>query len=220
MNGSGEATDFKGLASLLLRGESADVSLFIDARLGEGVTIEALLAEFLAPAARQLGTLWEADECDFVDVTIGLHRLHEAVRRLVGDDDCQPFAGANGRVLLLPAPGETHRLGLEIVHGSFHSAGWSVERCEATKLESSLRQGWFDLVGFSVSSHRFLDGLRHAVVRARKASQNPAILVLVGGAIVATELGLARSIGADIGAIDAEEAIVLAKDLLKRRVRA
>ena len=82
MNGSGEATDFKGLASLLLRGESADVSLFIDARLGEGVTIEALLAEFLAPAARQLGTLWEADECDFVDVTIGLHRLHEAVRRL------------------------------------------------------------------------------------------------------------------------------------------
>jgi MerR family transcriptional regulator, light-induced transcriptional regulator len=219
-NGNGEATDFRGLASLLLGGESAYISRFIDARLHEGASIETLFAEFLAPAVLRLGTLWEADECDVVEVTIGLHRLHEAVQRLVGDEACQPFAGANGCVLLFPAPGETHRLGLEIVHGSFHSAGWSVERCEATELESSLNQGWFDLVAFSVSCHRFLAGLRHAVVRARQASQNPAILVLVGGAIVAADPSLVRSIGAAIGFAGAEEAIVLAKDLLRRRVRA
>ncbi len=216
----GETPDFERLTSLLLLGENDAVSQFLDARLRAGEAIEALLADVLAPAARRLGALWEADECDFVDVTVGLHRLQAAIRGLVGNDDSNASEAVSGRALLLPAPGETHRLGLDIAQTSFRSAGWIVRRCDPAELEFVVRGEWFDLVGFSVSCYRFLDGLRDAVVRARRASANPAILVLAGGAIIGAEPSLVRTTGADFGASNAEEAIVLTRNLLRRRARA
>ena len=213
------ASDLERLTLLLLDPDGGEVSPFIDARVQAGVTAEALLSELLAPAARRLGTLWEADECDFVHVTIGLHRLQEAVQKLLGDDEPSPLECESGRALLLTAPDETHRFGLEIVDRDFRSAGWRVERCEATELEFALSGGWLDLVGFSISCHRHLSRLREAIELARLASRNPAIFVLVGGPIIAAEPELARSVGADLGAVDAEEAIVLAGALLKRRAR-
>ena len=220
-NEIGVATpDYERLASLLAGGEVDDISQFLDLQLGAGVAIEALLAHLLAPAARRLGALWEADECDFLDVTVGLHRLQGAIRKLVGDDDSYAPGAESGRALLLPAPAETHRLGLDIVQTGFRSAGWTVNRCNPDELESVVHGNWFDLVGFSISCHRFLDGLRDAVARARGASANPAILILVGGAIIGAEPGLVRAIGADIGAADAEEAIGLTRNLLRRRAQA
>jgi methanogenic corrinoid protein MtbC1 len=211
--------DFERLASLLVGGEIDDILQFLEARLGAGVAIEALLARLLAPAARRLGALWEADECDFLHVTVGLHRLQGAIRRLVGDDDSYALGAESGRALLLPAPAETHRLGLDIVQTGFRSAGWTVNRCYPDELESVVHRNWFDLIGFSISCHRFLDGLRDAVAHARGASANPAILILVGGAIIGAEPGLVRAIGADIGAANAEEAIGLTRNLLRRRAQ-
>jgi hypothetical protein len=38
--------------------------------------------DLLAPSARRLGQHWEDDDCDFVDVTMGLWRLQEVMREV------------------------------------------------------------------------------------------------------------------------------------------
>jgi hypothetical protein len=68
---------------------------------------ESVLLDVLAPAARRLGQLWESDERDFVDVTVGLRLMHDAIRDLFPDFDnsvleVEPIASA----LFLAAPGE------------------------------------------------------------------------------------------------------------------
>lgn len=64
--------DVVAFAPLAITAE-ADVLLdFIEALIRRGVSVESILIELLAPTARVLGEYWEADRCDFVDVTMGL----------------------------------------------------------------------------------------------------------------------------------------------------
>ena len=180
-------------------------------------TSQDILLEFLAPAARELGALWESDQRDFVEVTVGLNRLHDVLRRLSPEDEpiTRP-AGDLRRALLLPTPGETHVFGVAIVETFFRSAGWQVRRGGEDFLDV-LSSNWFDVVGFSLSAGRHVDALCAAVTKARAASRNPAIFVLVGGPIFSEEAALVARVGADATAIDAPSAVHLAQSLLRRR---
>jgi len=63
------ADDF---ALLPLRLEASSLIAEVDAFLAEGISVDAIFVDLLAPAARKLGEMWDADECDFIDVTMGL----------------------------------------------------------------------------------------------------------------------------------------------------
>jgi methanogenic corrinoid protein MtbC1 len=183
---------------------------------GNNRTSQEILLEYLAPAARQLGTLWETDQRDFVDVTVGLNRLHDILRRLGAEDEPARHTGELRRALLFPAPGETHVFGVAMVETFFRSAGWRVRRGGEDFLDV-LGSNWFDVVGFSLSAGRHVDSLCSAVVEARAASRNPAIYVLVGGPIFSDDATLVARVGADATAIDAPSAVHLAQSLLRRR---
>ncbi len=82
----------------------------------------------LAGAARRFGELWEADLCDFVDVTIGLRQLHLLLSTVSSEVEAEvDIAPDARRVLLLPAPGETHGFGIAMVQYSFRAAGWRAD---------------------------------------------------------------------------------------------
>ena len=82
----------------------------------------------LARAARRFGELWEADLCDFVDVTIGLRQLHLLLSAMCAEVEAEvDIAPDARRVLLLPAPGETHGFGIAMVRYSFRAAGWRAD---------------------------------------------------------------------------------------------
>ena len=77
-----------------------------------GVSVETIFLELLAPAARRLGTWWDEDACDFVDVTMGLWRLQEIVNALASaSPGIANIEGSDRRALFSPAPGEQHGLG-------------------------------------------------------------------------------------------------------------
>ncbi len=201
---------------MALSADPAAAFAFVAGLMDRGVSPDVVLLDFLAPAARQLGALWESDHCDFIDVTTALRRLQLLMDELTVDWDPPTPAAAGPRILLSPAPGETHVFGLAMVENFFRAAGWRTRRCLDEDYLAALAEEPFAIIGFSVSCRRYVNDLRLAVQKAREASKNPSILVLVGGALVNEDADLAQAVGADGAAIDAPRAVSMARDLLER----
>ena len=90
----------------------------IDALRADGVPQGTIYLDVLARAARRLGEMWDADLCDFTQVTIGLWRLQRPMYELspAVQDDAQRGVQIH-RAMLVPVPGSQHTLGLLRVAG-------------------------------------------------------------------------------------------------------
>jgi len=203
---------------VLLKPDPDEALAFVEKMRAQSGVNHAIFLELLAPAARRLGKLWENDDCDFLEVAVGVQRLQRILRVLSpirsggeGGD------GGRSRVLLLPAPGETHLFGIAIVEKFFLDAGWDVTQSNEHDFLGKLSASWFDVVGFSMSYTRNLERLQNAVAAARRRSANPDLRVLVGGPAFLDNPELVRLVGADAMAIDAPEAVVSATNLINRQ---
>ena len=180
------------------------------------VTIEAIFLDLLTPVARRLGELWEDDRCHFTDVTIGLMRLQQVLRRLSPDFQSELAPHVPGRrdlghrVLLLPTARDQHNFGLSMIAEFFHRAGWNVSggaALSARQLERQVADMEFAVVGFSVSCESRLDSLAGEIRRLRRASANAQVGVMVGGPLFVTRPDLVARVGADTTAADGREAV-------------
>ena len=205
------------LVALLLQPDG-DAALEYVVRLKlEIMSEQSLLLDLLAPAARRLGALWSDDRCDFMEVTVGLQRLHQCLRLVNPGKPVRTGAWA-ARLLLSPAPGETHVFGVAIVERFFQAAGWDVAQANENDFAQLLAASWFDVVGFSLSQDRSIEGLEDAIAEARGRSRNPDLRVLVGGPVFIDRPELVGKIGADAMATDAVSAVLRAENLLDRQV--
>jgi MerR family transcriptional regulator, light-induced transcriptional regulator len=126
------------------------------------------------------------------------------------------------RILLLPAPGEQHTLGLAMVAEFFRRAGWSVVGDEAARTSDPaalVRGEWFDVVGISAGSDARLDWLKAGIGAVRNASRNRAVRVIVGGPPFTANPAMAQEVGADGTAVDGQQAPKIAEQLLQMRLR-
>ena len=186
-----------------------------------GVSVETIFLELLAPAARRLGSWWDEDACDFVDVTMGLWRLQEIVNALASaSPGIANIEGSDRRALFSPAPGEQHGLGAIIVEEFFRRAGWqtwSAPALDEDELVALAAGREFDVIGLTVSVERHVAPLERTIAAVRRASRNPHVLILVGGRVFTERPELADSIGADGTASDGARAVSLADKLLTKR---
>lgn len=197
---------------------------FVRRLLDRGVSVEAVYLDLLAPTARALGTLWESDTCDFVEVTIALGRLQHALRALsrtfINGPATTDGNESAGRALLCCIPGEQHTLGLFIVAEFMIRDGWGVSvgppLLEADLLQL-VRDEWFDVVGFSVACDSRLSQLRREIGRVRAASRNRRVGVLVGGRVFNDRPELVARVGADASAADARGVSAQARLVAARR---
>ena len=172
-----------------------------------GLPIETLYLDLLAPTARHLGDLWEADVCDFTQVTIGLGRLQQVLHELSHAFQSEMAAAASlgRRVLLIPVPGEQHSFGLFMVAEFFRRAGWDVCGTEVDTrqdLVRTMRDQSFAVVGLSASCGTRLDALAASIRAARRASRNRGVGVMVGGPLFVGHPELVAHVGADATALD------------------
>ncbi|MFZ4532289.1 MAG: cobalamin B12-binding domain-containing protein [Alsobacter sp.] len=189
-----------------------------------GMSAESLCLDLLAPTARCLGELWEEDLCDFLDVTVGLSRLQCILQELT------PYLGPERgdteslrRILLLPAPHETHTFGIAMVEKFFRASGWDVAGGAGSSADLAVdlvRAEWFGIAGFSVSTENHLDAVGACIRATRRASCNPAISVIVGGPLFVDRPDLAVLLGADALAGDGVSAVLMAQSLLDLKARA
>lgn len=214
-------------ASLVLTQDAAAAARYIEAMVDQGYLLETLYLELLAPAARHLGELWEQDLCDFVDVTMALGRVQHVIREFSpvfrdasdGSDGEEAVAGRARRILLTPAPGEQHSMGLMMVKEFFLRGGWEVvggPGVPTDEVAVQVASEWFDCVGVSVGGDCRLDGLANWISSIRAASKNRAITILLGGPHFVAHPELAALFGADATAADARTAVRQAEILATR----
>jgi MerR family transcriptional regulator, light-induced transcriptional regulator len=205
------------LARLVLDRDAGVALDYVEGLIAQGVSLERLYLDLLAPTAQRLGELWEEDLCDFTDVTVGLCRLHQMLWELSPTFRSEAQHRDHGRrALLAPVPGEQHGFGLVMVGEFFRRAGWDVWSGPGSSKElvEMVRAEWFAVVGLSMSCGTRLDTLASAIRAIRRASLNPAIGVMVGGRVFATHPQLVALVGADATAGDASQAVERAEDML------
>lgn len=209
--------DPEALVGLLLAPGSFDLDRAVDRLTAGALSLDRLLLDLLAPAARRLGTMWEDDTCDFLVVTEGLGRLQALARRLCAT--LEKAASPSGRrILLMPCPGEIHVFGLSLLASFFREAGWDVTILNSAGADpaSVVTIDWFDVVGVSVSCDVHAPALKALLPALRRASQNPSLFVMVGGPYFTWSGASASEVGADAYAPDAWSAPDLAEAMLDR----
>lgn len=179
---------------------------FVEALCRQGLALEAVLLELVAPAARLLGEQWQADLRSFTEVCAGLGTLQQVVHIL--GPSFAPALPHRGLVLLVAAPGEQHTLGLYLVGEFLRRAGWGVQvtpvMSEPELLERVASER-VKLLGISVSNDQLLKPLARLIAAVREASCNPALTVMLGGSLELADYAAIN--GAVLCAADPREAV-------------
>jgi hypothetical protein len=193
------------LAELLIGGDQAAAIERVQELRGVMGSTPRLYASLLEPAARSLGDMWNEDICSEFDLTLGLCRLQTAVRLLaVEPRGVFPGRLAKPAVLIVPEPGEFHRLAAAMDGSILSNAGWSPE-CAFPDNDSALGEmlagAWFDVLDLSLSvalrQEKSLPRLAATIAMARRASRNPSLLVVVGGRVFHETCLAGVKVGAD-----------------------
>ena len=215
------AQEIELFVELLRRGSDAEVSASVVALQRRGLSIDGIFLGVLAPAARHLGELWEADRCDFSTVTVCLGRLQRLLREWSPAFGREVEHPPNGRrILLAQHPEEQHSFGLSMVAEFFRRDGWEVLGGVGGAVpdpSAQVSRDWFDAVGFSVGGETRIDWLRERIAQVRASTRNRAVVVLVGGPLFVMQPGWAQSVGSDGCGTDGSQAPSLAEDLLAAR---
>ena len=69
-------------AALVLGDRDVAAFAFVQEVMIQGMSVESVFIDLLAPTARHLGELWESDATDFANVTLGVGRLQLIMRQL------------------------------------------------------------------------------------------------------------------------------------------
>lgn len=206
-------------ALLPLRLEAAALLEEVDGFIAKGASVETICLDLLAPAARKLGEMWERDECDFLDVTMGLWRLQEVMREVAARSPVDLLGMATPRsALFSPMPGDHHNFGTLMIDEVFARSGWRSEalvKPERRELLDRLARQSFDLLGLTLARDCPSAALSNLIRAVRNVSANPHIIVLVGGRMINENPGMAMEVGADGTGADALAALELANSLVK-----
>jgi len=218
IDGASRAEAVSELAERALAQDAAAALDYIERLRAHGVAADVLYLDLLAPTARYLGELWEADVCDFAQVTVGVCRLQHVLHELgnAWDEGLDPRAYGH-RALLAPGPGEQHTFGLLMVAEYLRHAGFDVAigpGAASAECLAVVAAEWFAIVGLSVGCDRHLEAVAPAVRAIRRASRNREIGVMVGGRAFVEHPERVGLSGADASARDARDAAVQAQRLL------
>ncbi len=203
------------LAHILLGPESDAAMAYVAALRARGISTEMMFDELLAPTATLLGEMWERDECDFVDVTLGVARLQKLLAFGNATHTSRALV-ARRRALMAITPGEQHFFGASVIEKFLSASRWMVETdYEPTfdSLTAIAKDQWFALAGLSLGSDERIDALTKVIRLIRRHSQNPAIRIMVGGAVFNRNPDLVRQVGADASATSATAAVLIAQKL-------
>lgn len=216
-----DPSDAASFASLPLDLDAEELLEVVEGFIARGIAIESIFVDLLAPSARRLGQHWEEDECDFLDVTMGLWRLQEVMRQVALRFPADDSDGDRARsALFSPMPGDRHALGTLMIEEVFARAGWQTEALIEPKRKELLQiiaERHFDVIGLTVSCDCTNANLSDLICSIRSVSRTPGVQVFIGGRMVNANPGIVDEVGADGTAPDARSALVLAEKLVARK---
>jgi MerR family transcriptional regulator, light-induced transcriptional regulator len=215
------STDIDALAHIVLGDDIEAAATYITVMRERGLSMETLYVELLEPTARHLGKMWDNDECDFIDVTIGVARL-QSLLAIFNETYILPELSTQRHILLATTPGNQHSFGIAMIERLLLAAGWQVQTelagSEADIIDS-VEFNWFAVVGLTAGSDHQLAGLQSVITHIRTRSRNAGIGILVGGPMFIDNPHLAKELGADATAENAPTAVLAAQKLFDLALR-
>ena len=208
-------SDIDALADIVLGSDLEAAAAYVMMLRDRGLSMDTLFIELLEPTARHLGEMWDRDECDFIDVTLGVARLQKLLA-IFNDSHRIPELDVRRRVLMAMTPGDQHHFGVTMVERFLSAGGWKV-RTELTgtpdDIAETTHRTWFAVVGLTAGSHRSLENLGKTVAQIRRRSRNANVGIMVGGPVFTNEPALVADVGADATAPNAPAAVLVAQKL-------
>lgn len=207
--------DISGLADIVLGSDLEAAVAYVTVLRDRGLSMEALFVELLEPTACYLGDMWDRDECDFVDVTLGVGRLQKLLA-VFNATHTVPSLDNRRHVLLAVVPGCQHHFGLAMIEQCLIAAAWNVQSELSGTLKGIINatgRKWYAVAGLTAGSDEQLASMEETIAAIRKHSMNREIGIMVGGPMFTTNPALAAEVGADGTAPNAPSCVLLAQKL-------
>lgn len=174
------------------------------------IPAEVVVDTYIPAAVTEIGTAWHEDVIDILDATIAMARLQNLVREFGRGwraDDSDP--AAQGSVLMVVPPGESHTLGAMIATAQLRRSGVSVAVQLApapAAIEELITTRRFDALFLSVGSVECLES-GATIVKTMERRTRPRLPVVVGGSIPLELVAVRRAVGADFATRDVRAAL-------------
>lgn len=199
----------------VLAGSRQRARAVVDAAKAEGVDIRALYLHIFQPALREVGRLWQENR-----ITVADEHLATAITQaLMTQVFAEMFARPKGHARTMIAAcldSERHELGLRMVCDLLDLEGWETTFIGAAVPAASLAQMVQtrrpDALALSVSLAAHVPRLARAISALRETLGEATPVIVVGGRPFLEEPALADTVGADLVARDATEAMERLKE--------
>lgn len=209
------SADVMGLADIILGSDLEAAVSYVTVLRERGLSMDSLFIELLEPTARHLGEMWDHDQCDFVDVTLGVARLQKLLAAF-NNSHTEPALDSRRAVLMAMTPGDQHYFGVTMVERFLLASGWKVQTetaATAEEIASAAKGRWFAVAGLTAGSTEMMDSLAATIALIRQQSANPRIGIMVGGPLFTANPELVNEVGADATAPNAPAAVLIAQKL-------
>jgi MerR family transcriptional regulator, light-induced transcriptional regulator len=211
---SGLALDY--LHALRTGGRKAALSL-LQGGAFRGTGIRDLYLHVFEPALREVGRLWSLGE-----LAVGEeHAFSEATQALMSQLYGETEAGAAGtgrRCISLSGGGESHVIGVRMISDFLSLSGWDVRflggHLSIRHVREHLLADPPDLLALSVTLPENRDSAADLIRAIRAEKPLRALKIMAGGQAFRDHPCGWKDIGADGTAVNAEEAVKVAEDLV------
>jgi methanogenic corrinoid protein MtbC1 len=197
---------------LVIHDDRAAIDDFVTNLRMRGLLIEEIYLDLIGGSARQIGSWWGEDDCDFCEVTLATWRLQCLMYELRSAFIAEaPLARhCPGTMVLATMVGEQHNLGLAMLAEFFRRAGWHIAIEIPTRVDSLValvKSQHVDLVGLSAANDFAAVSVPAAIRQLRAKSLNKNLRIMLGGPFFTGYPDRARAAGADYAPFDAREAV-------------
>lgn len=213
--------DLERLARAVIEGEAATVKQLVEQALGEGLAADTILQEGLLKGLGVVGEKFGKQEMFLPEVMMSAKAMQASLELLRPHLEAGQSAGAGlwGKVVLGTVEGDIHDIGKNLVAMMLTANGFQVidlgVNVKPEHFVRACREHKPQFVGMSALLNTTMPAMAQTITALEAAGlRNGGLRVMVGGAPVTPEF--ADSIGADIYADDALEAVRLLRKAVGR----
>ena len=199
------------LTHLLLDTEEGSFELAITVLKTHGASINYIVLDLIPAIARKLGKQWEDDSLSFAEVSIGVNKLERVIHKLDYLFQANQLDRQQNKAIFITVfPGSHHSLGSLIFANFLIFSGWQVHRPNQVNIDSivyGVSSKMLQAVAISVATNEQLEQLPNLIDLVRQKSQNPKIIVLIGGPLYNKAPEAFDHIQAEVKAFSPEESV-------------
>jgi len=201
----------------LRAGNRQSAQAVVKTALARGFDVRDIYLHVFQPAMYEIGRLWEQNQFTVAQEHLATAITQSVMAQVYGSVVLRPRLGRT--VVATCLGGELHELGIRMVSDFFEMDGWDVYYLGANvpteSVVSMVRERRADLLAISLTLLIQLPHLRELIAAVRRSPVGARVKIMVGGQPLNGDPSLIPSIGADLVARDARDAVAAATKLIR-----